>query len=200
MSRLFKAMSFAALTFVASNASAGLIGTVNTNLQIRDNFTTSSTINGADVGSISKLVVTIALNHTFVGDLLFILSHGGRDVVLMAYPGDGANLVSTVPIRFSDDMTLPNARTIGGDCTQVGDATCPAVAFRSEQSLSVFDGLSGVGLWTLRVTDSAIADSGNLSSWSLTTADVSEVPEPATLILTLAGLAGIGLARRRTRH
>jgi subtilisin-like proprotein convertase family protein len=60
--------------------------------------------------------------------------------------------------------------------------------------LSAFNGMDPNGTWTFFIADVAAGSEGSLTSWSL---DIATVPEPASGILLLSGVAGVGLARRK---
>ncbi len=208
--------STVAAAVVCAFAGAALAAPVtasNTTAQpIADNSSITSIINIATGGALfpGSLSFSIGVDHSFIGDLIYTITHGGTSVVLMNRPGtasitdgDSSNLTSTRALNFVN--FAPNtAESIGESCGPndfVGiTSTCLNTTFQSHQSLSAFDGTVASGDWFLTISDNENGDVGQLASWSLTydTGAVSAVPEPEAYAMLLAGLGLIGgIARRR---
>lgn len=113
------------------------------NINIPDNNATgiTSTVAASGVsGSLTDVNVTVNINHTYKGDLTVTLIHpDGTQVILHNKTGGSADNV----ITSYDTLTIP------------------------AQSLSVLNGKGGNGTWSLRVTDTAAADTGKLNTWSI---------------------------------
>ncbi|MES2757895.1 MAG: proprotein convertase P-domain-containing protein [Pseudomonadota bacterium] len=208
-------LACAAALMVAGSASAGVIGSSTTPVAIQDPsggvpYVAQSTITVGSHGSIAGLSVSIAAEHTWIGDLIYTLSHGGTTVTLMDRPGrvssgvgDSSNLSNARPLVFSDTASLP-AETIGATCTGGDDtvgigAACLNTAFLSHQALSAFAGADMFGDWTLSISDNEMGDRGMLAGWSLSAADATtQVPEPGMLALLGLAMSGMFAARRRS--
>lgn len=171
-------------------------------------------------GTIGKLTINIAIDHTWLGDLKITLGRQSTNtsVVLMDRPGipgvpgnalsSNVNLSSSFALSFSDTAGLPAAETIGGGCTAletVGvSAACIGTAYMSHELLADFTGEDQAGAWYLRVEDMEPVDRGQLVRWSIDNtsivADPGTVPEPASLALMALALAGMAAARRRRQY
>lgn len=140
------------------------------------------------------------LTHTWVGDLVVTLSHGGVTVDLMDRLG------ATTAGAFGNSENLSGDYTFMlGAPAQPAAAAMPAGTYAPNANgtagqsslatglLSDFTGLEVSGAWTLNVTDRAGGDLGVFNGWDF---NVKFIPTPgASALLGLAGLAG--LRRRR---
>ena len=75
-------------TVLAGPASAAVVGSNSSIHTIADNSTIDSIINIGTHGTIGSLDISVAVDHTWVGDLIYQLIHGGTTVTLMNRPGD----------------------------------------------------------------------------------------------------------------
>lgn len=131
----------------------------------------SNTLQVADVGSIDRLELLLDIDHSYVGDLILDLEHGpsGTTVRLVDRPGvsgaipfgcAGSNIKTTL-----DDQAVPSVQD---SCqSQQGQAAYPQARYRPANPLSAFAGRSLSGAWTLRVSDNANGDTGQLLRWCL---------------------------------
>lgn len=161
--------------------------------------------------------IRITMLHTWVGDLVFQLSHGATTVVLMDRPlgdtlfipgvtnyYDSSDLNPSYPLTFSA-AGLAAADTVGAGCANdrvIGFNTgCRNASFLPEQPLTAFDGMDLNGEWKLTVTDAQSVVRGSLYGWTLAFDAAAPVPEPSTLALLLAaaGAAGLRAWRRAPR-
>ncbi len=139
----------------------------STTLTIPDNVpagvTQSLTISGG--GTITDLDVSLQVSHTFVGDLIFRLTHvdTGTVVTFFDRPGSPAttNGCSSNDINaILSDEGSPAVETM---C----NATAPAISGTPSPNnpLSAFDGQSANGTWTLTASDNAGIDTGSVTRW-----------------------------------
>ncbi len=134
--------------------SAGAPATVNSTL----------TIAPASNVTISDVNVTATLTHTWISDLtLTLISPLGTQIPLVVNQcadNDGLNAT------FDDSgVTL----ACGVNPAIVGTII-------PNQPLSVLNGQSSQGVWTLRINDNASGDGGSLTAWSLTICSVPNTP------------------------
>ncbi len=138
----------------ASITVSGLTGAV-ADVDFRFDGTTSST---------SPTSTTVGLNHDWVGDLTGTLTGPtGASVVLFANMGGGNNSGHNFhQTRFDDDA--PGLTSI----QNAASANQPFTGnWRPANPLTVFDGLTGNGTWTLLVQDLAAQDLGSIRRFSV---------------------------------
>lgn len=128
---------------------------------------TISTIEITSPGFIDDVnIIDVDVTHTWVGDLtVSITSPAGTEVILMneVPTGSGECEGDDFMIDFDDEAANDYALL---------DATCndsPAIsgAFQPLNPLSVLNGESAQGTWTLTIIDNAFVDGGSLNAWSL---------------------------------
>lgn len=110
---------------------------------IPDNNTTGVTstlaVSGL-TGTLQDVNITVAITHTYKGDLRVTLIHpDGTQVILHNQTGGSADNINTT----YDTLTAP------------------------AQALSAFNGKSANGTWQLKIQDLAAADTGTLTAWTL---------------------------------
>jgi subtilisin-like proprotein convertase family protein len=170
-----------------SNAGATpvTVGAADVPVEILDLNTVSSTIHVGAYGKVLDINALLNITHSWDGDLVLTLSHGGTTVLLSNRNGGsgGADYADTL---FDDSALV---------AINAGFAYAPYTgSFRPEQALAAFNGQEIFGDWTLSVTDMEAGDSGVINNWSL----AAEVPEPASLALFGLGMMGLcGMRRRR---
>ncbi len=112
-----------------------------------------------DSRSILDVNVRLNIAHSFVGDLRVTLNGpAGQTVTLISNRGgSGDNITNVI---FDDAADTPISAGIA-------PFTSPGT-YRPETELDAFKNTSAVGLWTLRVTDTAALNGGALLGWTLT--------------------------------
>lgn len=158
--------------------------TVSAALTIPDNLPAgvSSSLTLTETGTIEDVIISVSANHSWVGDLVATLEF---------QPACGP--VTVGPVRFlcRQNRTTGCSGTSGFGCSgnlttanayewsdaasaEMGEPTCPTTiasgCYKPSSEgglLSAFDGLDKNGCWTLRVSDNAGGDTGNITSWTL---------------------------------
>jgi len=174
-------------TAIAGSSSADTLFYNGAGGALPDEANFSSTITVPDTFSITDVDITLnSLTHTFFSDLEIFLGHGGQEVMLFNHEGGSSD--PNGAFTFDDEAATSVAaiNTAGG-------------SFRPVQLLSAFDGASSAGPWTLRISDTAAADSGSLGSWTLAL-HTPGIPEPATWAMMLVGFGGLGALMRTARR
>ncbi|MCU0689342.1 MAG: proprotein convertase P-domain-containing protein, partial [Phycisphaerales bacterium] len=140
-------------------------------------------------------VVLTGLSHTWPADIdMLLVGPGGQTAVIFSDVGGNGDIVSQEFILTDGFPALGTGQLTGGVFTPTnldGGAdgfSSPAPAAGPNASLSVFNGLSANGTWTLYVTDDTGSDGGSLASWSLRFNDAYSIPaQPATELVTYQG-------------
>ena len=144
----------------------------------------SSTITVTGSGRVIDINALLDISHTWDGDLVLTLTHGGTTVMLSNRNGGSGGA------DYTDTLFDDSAYTAITDGYAYAPYTGP---YRPEQALSAFNDQDIGGDWTLTVTDMEEFDSGTINSWSL----AAQVPEPASLALFGLGMMGLAGSRRR---
>jgi subtilisin-like proprotein convertase family protein len=119
----------------------------------------SSALTSTLAGAIVDVNVTLNITHTYVSDLeITLVSPAGTRITLAASNGGaGNNFTNTT---FDDQAA-----------TGISGGSAPfSGSFRPRQKLSLLNGESATGVWTLEVKDVIALDEGALNSWSITLA------------------------------
>lgn len=172
-------------------------------------------------GTVDDVDVTVAAEHTWIGDLVFkVVSPAGTVATVLSRPGfaeladdgtgccgDSSNLALTSPITFSTTNGVYDAETMGATLATGGvvcqdDIECdfipnPGVAADSGDLSTIFDGETAAGTWQFCAGDSAGGDTGNLGavSFNITAAGGPILPPESVPVpsLNAAGLLVLAL-------
>lgn len=112
-------------------------------------------------GAIEGLEVELDIDHTFVADLTVELQHPGGTLVRLI--GDTFCSGDDIDVTLADNAAL----SVQADCQNDPDPAYPEARYSPAEPLAGFNGLEVGGDWTLRVVDSAEADTGVLRRWCL---------------------------------
>ncbi|MSU57841.1 MAG: DUF11 domain-containing protein [Pedosphaera sp.] len=147
-------------------------------------------------GLVSKVTVTLhGLTHAFPDDLdVLLVGPIGQKVVIMSDAGGGHPLTNVTLTLNDASAALPDSGQItsgsyGPADYDAGDNfPAPAPAGVAGSVLSLFNGGSGNGNWSLYVVDDATGDAGLVSGgWSLDITTVNPVSPVADLAVTISG-------------
>lgn len=123
---------------------------------IADNATTSSALVIWQAGTIADLNVRLNIKHSNDADLeVFLIAPDGTQVELFANVGGYGD-------NFSNTILDDEAAT----AINLGKAPFKG-SYSPKNNLSIFDGKSITGTWTLVITDAKVGGAGTLDSWSL---------------------------------
>lgn len=128
---------------------------------------TLSNLNVSNAQTLSDLDVRIEADHTWVGDLIFTLTHNttGTSVKLMDRPGypnsEYGCSVNNVATTFDDASGTPVENVCSSSEPAIGGVLQP------DEALSAFNGESYAGDWTLSIEDAQALDFGTLNRWCL---------------------------------
>ncbi|MEP7028399.1 MAG: hypothetical protein ABI960_07380 [Candidatus Eisenbacteria bacterium] len=181
-------------------------------LSIPDNdpagITTPPIILPADGDIIDDVVITMNLEHTWIGDLVIHVSYdpdcggaaGPVTAVLLCRPDGSGDLTQTAPPCGSDaaalgcasDLSCNNTYAFSDEAVaKLGeDAFCGATSSTilpggcylpgtGGTPLAIFRGMPKGGCWTLTISDNAAIDTGALCSWAVYTRNQHPVPAKA---------------------
>jgi hypothetical protein len=163
------------------------------------------------LNTIADVNVDLHIEHTWQGDLIIDLTHGGVTVPLLYRAGDSAgaggvgfsaNNLGTFDDKFilDDEANEAYDSDLGwGTIPDPGidDVTGSWIPYGQFNNggiggLGAFDGMDKRGEWIFHVSDNAGGDTGILHNWSL---HFENVPEPTSLMLLV--LCGLPLLLRR---
>ena len=116
-------------------------------------------------GQLVDLDVYLLAAHTYVGDLVFTLTHEdtGTSVVILDRPGVPATnfgcSLDDIDLLLDDDASNP----VEAGCGTLAEGR----AFIPNNAISAFSGEDWGGTWTLTLADLERGDSGTLNEWCL---------------------------------
>ena len=141
---------------------------ITPNTAIPDNNPAGATvtINVATSKLLGGMRVKLASGHTYPGDLIATLSHGGDTVTLMDRPGVPASQFGCdqpgVDVIFDDSSQIEVETHCNGTSPGIGPVVKP-----EEPIWAAFGGLDMMGDWDLNVSDNAGQDTGSITEFCL---------------------------------
>ncbi len=130
-------------------------------LAIVDNTTVSTTLSVTDDVTITDLNVDLDIAHTWTSDLEITLeSPAGTQAVIFSGSADGCSGDNIMDLLDDESANVL-------DCQAGTTDAFPLDDYMPSNPLSVFDGESTLGDWTLSIADNAGGDTGVLNTWSL---------------------------------
>lgn len=146
----------------------------NVVLDILDNQTVESTISlDSNLGTFkdaTKVAFELNLSHDYVGDLLVeVIAPNGRVLPLIYDFGSSNNLLEDNILVFNSTYTDTLAFDEEAGVTLAGNyAPSLYEGYTPDWTMSTFfTDLSAGGIWTLRVTDEAGGDEGQIHGWTI---------------------------------
>jgi subtilisin-like proprotein convertase family protein len=131
--------------------------------------------------TITDVNIALEVVHTWVGDLLFRVTHNAISVVIVDRPGEPATqfgcsseLACDGPIVLDDEANTPI------ETTCAPGQPFPPGTYRPNAPLTAFDGQDQAGQWDLFAQDLAQADMGTICAWEVRTTCVPTAVEPVT--------------------
>ncbi len=155
----------------------------------------TTTLDITDDFNITDLDVDLDISHTWVGDIIVTLTapDGTTSATIVDRPG--APATGTFGCSGNDILaTLDDeaATAVEDECG--GGVPTIAGSFIPNEALSVFDGISTLGTWTLNVSDNGGGDTGTLNAWSLNYTYDAVASAPLDVILDVNGMATVNVA------
>lgn len=145
---------------------------VNPNLQITGagpGAQNPSVINIPDAGTVVDVDVSIDCLHTWPGDLLFTVDHGGSSSLVIDRPGVPASTYGCSTDNIDATLDDEGAQTAEDTCNLVAPGLGSPPNLTPLNPLSVFDGASMTGNWNLIIDDAfPLGDDGTLLQWCVT--------------------------------
>ncbi|MBE5317161.1 MAG: S8 family serine peptidase [Xanthomonadales bacterium] len=144
-------------------------------LSIPDSNTTGATslLNVTNTGALGALRLGLKIDHSYIGDLRVWLSKGTTTVELMNRPGASRCSGDNMDVILADGAPL----SVQTNCTASTPAYTAGAEYTPATPLAAFAGTELSGQWSLRVSDNAGEDTGQLVSWCLLPAAPAVAPD-----------------------
>jgi subtilisin-like proprotein convertase family protein len=129
-----------------------------------------------DTGGACSAVVgdtNAAVDHTFIGNLIFELTPPGGSSPISFWARRGGTRENICLTRLSNQGNLPNISTL---TSTTGSPATGNFAPEVNGALSAFNGINANGNWTLNVSDNASNNTGSLRRFSLIITPLAACP------------------------
>ncbi|MEN0019868.1 MAG: trypsin-like peptidase domain-containing protein [Planctomycetota bacterium] len=141
---------------------------------IPDSGSASSFITVLDPITIDDLNIEIDMNHTWVGDLIFQLTHEptNSQITLGNRPGHPGS-------TYGESDSISGVYIFNDESAAAWETSTGFVAgeYRPDEPLAAYKGLNAQGTWRLDISDNAGADTGTVQQWALAISPEA-APEP----------------------
>jgi hypothetical protein len=134
---------------------------LNDNSGDRD-ITSTITVAGSNITNVSKVAVTVRGSNGDVDDLVLHLIHGATDRVMVDLTPCN-DTVNVNPYSLTFDSAAASAPTVATTCGFLSGGG----SFQPAQNFSSFNGSAADGTWQFYVDDNDMAETNNVTSWSL---------------------------------
>lgn len=128
----------------------------------------------ANTGTLTDVNLQLNTTHTWVGDLIFTLTHNDTSTSVIPFDrpgvpaaGAGCSGDNLPDIVLDDDGEGAPGTPVETSCLNINPAYTPNGYYTPNNPLSAFDGQDLSGTWTVNVSDNAGADTGTLNNWCL---------------------------------
>ena len=145
--------------------------------------TVNSTLMVPASNIIADVNISLAITHTYTGDLVARLVAPSNDTIdLFDQPGVPSSQYGCAGDNASltfDSQSAQNATVLENQC----NGTPPSLfgTFQPGESLAVLNGKNAQGTWKLLVTDNFAEDGGSLTAWSISLCFPASIPSGSML-------------------
>lgn len=139
-------------------------GTSNLNIPDHDLTGISNSITLPSISNLLDFSIEIDVSHTFIGDLVISLEHGGDTSTLIYRPNEPVThcMEDNINAQFND-ASLQAAQSM---CQSSGSGAITGVV-RPQVPISPLYTTDPGGVWTIHIRDEAPEDTGVLNSWCI---------------------------------
>ncbi|MGB0714772.1 MAG: proprotein convertase P-domain-containing protein [Phycisphaerae bacterium] len=127
----------------------------------------SDVINVADSFTVQDVNISVAVTHTWIGDICATVEHNGTSVQVISRIGDPALGCAGGCCACGDDNFSISLDDSGTDLPPCSGGDNLAGIYLPAEALSAFNGMDSAGDWTITIADNAAADTGTLDSWTV---------------------------------
>lgn len=126
-------------------------------------------INVPDSGTVTDVDVSVDCLHTWPGDLVFTVSHGGQSAIIMDQPGAPASTYGCSTDNIDAVFDDEGSQTAEDTCNITAPGLGSPPNLTPNNPLSIFDGANMSGNWNLIIDDTFSAgDDGTLLQFCVT--------------------------------
>lgn len=170
---LFGELNLTPITPQAQGAGGGQEFCSTPGLSVPDNNPAgvSDTLNVGASGAITYLEAYLGMTHSWVGDLIFELEHGGDSAAIFDRPGVPASTFgcsgNDIDASLADGAATPVETECGAGTPTIQGSFIPGDPPNNSMFATTFGGDELSGDWTMTVSDNAGGDTGTLVEWCI---------------------------------